>query len=115
MVVAVPVVRVVESPADEVVDVVAVRHGLVTALGAVSVGGVAVHGVGVAGRMRLVHRDHVLVHVLVVGMVQVAVVQVVDVIAVTDGGVTTAGTVAVLVGTFVDLVGHGSTLGRSAH
>lgn len=100
MVVAVVPVGVMEVPVDEVVDVVAVGHGLVSAAGAVDVTvlvpGAAVCG-GAGGRVALAHLDHVLVHVVAVGVVEVAVVEVVHVVAVLDGDVATLGAVDVVV------------------
>ena len=99
MVVAVVAVGVVEVALDEVVGVVAVRDGGVAAAVAVGVSGVmaAASVVGrAAGRMRVVDGDRVLIDVVAVGVVQVAVVEVVDVIAMVHGGVSAAG--AVLVG-----------------
>lgn len=108
MVVAVSAVRVVEVAVDEVVDVVAVRDGGVSTARGVSVTrrvpGTCVRrcarrGV-VAGDL-----DDALVHVAVMAVVEMAVVQVVDVVAVADGGVTAAGAVNVIV----------SVVGRVAH
>lgn len=100
MVVAVVPVGVMEVPVDEVVDVVAVGHGLVSTAGAVDVTvlvpGAAVCG-GAGGRVALAHLDHVLVHVVAVGVVEVAVVEVVHVVAVLDGDVATLGAVDVVV------------------
>jgi hypothetical protein len=95
VVVAVVFVRTVQPPLDQVVDVIAVRDGLVSAAFAVRVRRVATDGIGVAAGVRLIDRDHVLVDVPLVGVVQVAVVQKVDVIVVAHGGV--AATVPVLV------------------
>lgn len=100
VVVAVTIVGMVEVAVDQVADVVSVRHGLVATAGAVNmVGVVAAAGVaaGAAVRVRLAHLDHVLVHVVVVGMVQVTVVQIVDVTVVLDGGVAAVGAVNVVV------------------
>jgi hypothetical protein len=93
VVVAVAVVRMVEVIADEVVDVIAVRHRLVTAIDVVLVLPAPIR-VGAAVWMRDVDLDYVLVDVVAVRMVEVAVVQVVDVVPVDDGGVAAA--VAVL-------------------
>lgn len=114
MVVAVALVGVVQPPAHEVIDVIAVRHGLVSAVRSVLVVGVARGGVGVTSGMCLVDRDHVLVDVVVVGVVQVAVVEIVDVIVVMDGGVPATRSVLVRVGAFVYLVSHAATLRRRA-
>ena len=74
MIVAVTVVRVVQVPVDEIVDVVAVRDGFVTAPRSVRVPGL-VPGASVVGsaalRVVVVDRDHVLVDVVAVDVVQV--------------------------------------------
>ncbi len=100
MIVAVAGVRVVEVTVDEIVDVIAVRHRVVSATWAVGMVG----RVGLAGvrrracrRIRRVDGDHVFVVVPLVGAVQVTIVQVVDVVAVSDRDVTAAGTVYVRV------------------
>ena len=75
-------VRVMEVIADEVVEVIAVRHGFMPAVRAVDVRiavSVAVVLRRAVGRVRGVHVDHVLVHVVAVRVVQVPVMQVVDV------------------------------------
>ena len=100
MVVAVLAVRVVQVTVDQVIEVVAVRHGLVPAVGPVDVGGLvplasvarrAVSGIG------SVHLEAVLVRVIAVGVMEVAPVEVVDVISVLDGNVPAVGTVDVVV------------------
>jgi hypothetical protein len=105
-------VRIVQAAGDEVVHVVAVRHGFVAALRPVGVLVlVARSGGGVVGRVRAAHRYPVLVDVVLVGMVQTAVVQVVDVSFVAKRDVPTARAVLVIV-TDMDLVlgSHASTL-----
>lgn len=98
MVVAVVAVGVVKAAIDNVVDVVAVRHRFVSAAGAVDVAvlvlGVAAAAVGVG----LTNRNRVFFHSAVfILMVKVAVVNVIDVVAVLDAGVAAARTVLVLV------------------
>jgi hypothetical protein len=110
VVVAVIFVGTVKPALDEVVDVIAVRNGLVSAPVAVSVRRIAADRGGVIGRMGLIDCDHVLVDVLVVGVMQVAVVQVVDVIVVPDGGMAATGPVLVRVGALMYLVGHAADL-----
>ena len=108
VVIAVLAMRMVQVPVDEVVDVVAMRDRGVTAIGAVLVvGGVALAAVlGRAVRgVVAVHREHVLVDVTLVGVVQVPVVQVVDVPLVPNGGVPAPLRVLVLVA-FVSVVSH---------
>jgi hypothetical protein len=104
-------VRVMKVIADEVVDVIAVRHGLVaTALAVRMIGGVAAAAVlvGAAVRMRVVDLERMLVDVTLMGMVQVTVVQVVDMIAVRDAGVAAARAVA------VGVIGMNRVLARHA-
>jgi hypothetical protein len=108
VIVAVIAVRVVEVTVDEVVDVIPVRDGLVTAAGAVHVVG-RVRAAGVrrtARRVRGVDLERVLFHAGVARVVQVTVVHVVDVIPVLHRGVTAAGAVNVVV--IVVRVAHGA-------
>jgi hypothetical protein len=91
VVVAVVAVRVVQMAVDQIVDVVAMRHCLVTASRAMLVPGLmplaAVlrrAAVGVPRR----YLDYVLVDVVTVRMMQVSIVQVVDMIAVAYRRVT---------------------------
>lgn len=100
MVVAVPVVRVMQVPGDEVVDVIAVRDRFVTAPRAVEVAlGVTSAGVRgrAGGRIGRPDLEDALVDVPIVTVVEVAIVEVVDVVAVTDGEVAAGGAVDVLV------------------
>jgi hypothetical protein len=73
VVVAVIFVRPVEPAFDQVVDMVSVRHSLMSAARAVGVGRVASCRIGVVPRMRLIDIDHVLVDVIAVRMMQMAV------------------------------------------
>jgi hypothetical protein len=100
VVVAMPVVRVVEAPTNEIVEVIAVGNLLVTAIGAVNVGGFmsaagmlgsAISGVGRADL------EDVLVDVVTVRVVQMRVVQVVEMIAMLDCRVPASGAVLVRV------------------
>lgn len=95
-----PVVRVVQVAVDQVVDMVAMRHGLVAATGAVNmVGSMAAAGVArrTERRIRRIAGDHMLVDVVAVDVVQVAIMQIVDVAIVPDRRVTAAGAVDVRV------------------
>lgn len=107
MVVAVIAVLVVQVAADQVVRVISVRYGLVptgwavSVLGSVRRGGDRRAAVGIPG----VDRNAMLVDVVLVGMVEMAVVQVVCVTLVHYFGVSAAGSVPVLV-LVVGLVWH---------
>lgn len=95
MVVAVILVRPVQPPADQVVDVIAVGHCLMSAPSAVVMRLIAGPGAGVAGWMLLVHGDYVLIDVVAVRVMQMAVMEVVDVTVVADCGVAAIGSVLV--------------------
>ena len=90
MVVAVPRVRVMEVTRDEIVDVVAVRDGLVTTSGRVLVP-LLMPSTGVvrraSGRVGLAHVKLMLVDVTIVRVMKMAIVEVVDMVAVPDCGV----------------------------
>ena len=88
-------VRVVETPLDEEIDVVAVGHRFVAAAGAMLVTG-ALEGPVAAVGVLLVDREPVFVHVVAVGVMQVTVVKEVDVALVNDLRVAAARTVKVL-------------------
>ena len=100
VVVAVVAVRMVQVAGHQVVHMVAVRHGFVTATGAVDVLPI-VTGAGVlrraSGRVLAVHFQGVLVAMVAVRVVQVAVVQVIDVPGMLDGRVAAISAVLVRV------------------
>ena len=92
--------RVVQVAIDEVVNVVAMRHGFVAATGAVDVSrfvaaAVVVRRAGI--RVGGADGDAVFMNVVAMRVVQVAVVQVIDVAVVLDGGVAAARAVLVRV------------------
>ena len=100
MVVAVVAVRVVQVAIDEVVNVVAMRHGFVAATGTVYMSrfvaaAVVVRRAGI--RVGGADGDAVFIDVVAVRMVQVAVVQIVNVAVVLDGGVAAVRAVLVRV------------------
>jgi hypothetical protein len=100
VIVAVIAVRMVQMAVHEVVDVVAVRHRFVAAAGAMDVTlrmAAAVVLGRTVGRVLLGHIDGVLLHLASFRVVQVAVVQIIDVVAVLDRGVAAAFAVVVIV------------------
>ena len=109
MVVAVLAVRMMQVSRDEVVDVIAVRDGLVATARAVDVT-LGVPRAAMRGRarggVRRVDREGALVDVSVVRTMKVAVMEIVDVVAVANGGVAAGRTVGVIV-VRVGAVGHG--------
>jgi hypothetical protein len=89
MIIAVIPVGMMQVSVDQIVDVIAVRHRLVPASRTVHVPAVVPAApvlrrapVRIGGR----YLDRVLVHVILVHMVEMAVVEIVDVIAVADSG-----------------------------
>jgi hypothetical protein len=111
VIVAVVGVREVQPSLHEIVDVVAVGHSLVAAAGTVHVvrrmpGRRARVAVGVLG----VDLDRVLVDVVAVRVMEVAVVQIVDVVGVPHRRVAAAGTVLMRV-LLVDGMAHAATVG----
>jgi hypothetical protein len=106
VVVAVVAVRVVQVAVDQVVGVVAVRHRFVAAAGTVAVAlVVTAAGVlrGAIGRVGRADLDRMALDAAFAHVVQVAVVQVIDVVAVLDGGVA-AGWAMLVVVILVNLV-----------
>jgi hypothetical protein len=94
VIVAVPTVYVVKVALDEVVGVITVRHGLVPTAGPVSVGRVVSLALVVrrtCRRVRLAHRDRMLLDPRSALMMQVAVVKVVLMAVVLDGRVPATG------------------------
>lgn len=101
--------RVMQVTVDEVVDVVAVGDGFVTTFWTVDVvrrvGAALVRG-GAVGWVGRAHFEGVLIHMVVVDVMQVAVMEVVDVVVVLDGGVSAFWTVVVVVGFVFLAVDH---------
>lgn len=98
-------VRVMQVSVHEVIDVIAVGDSFVTTTGTMPVG-LIVTSTGVGRRaVRGIRRRHlqpVLHHFAAGLMVQVAIMEVIHVVAVSDGGVAAAGTVLmVVIGVFV--------------
>jgi hypothetical protein len=99
VIIAVGAVRMMEVTLDQVVDMVAVRDLLVAAARAVHVGlVVSATCVRRSARCGILGSDldDALIYMSVVRMVQMSIMEVVDMVAVANGGVTTALTVHVL-------------------
>lgn len=109
MVVAVVAVGMVEAALDEVINVIAVRHRLVSTTGSVVVPVLMGAGVvrrGAAGGIFRGHFEGVFLDRAVrILVMEVAVVQVIEVIAVTDRGVSASVAVLVVV-VFVKMGAH---------
>ncbi|MEX3690629.1 hypothetical protein AB3X91_16100 [Paraburkholderia sp. BR14263] len=91
MVIAVVAVRVVEMAVDQIIDVIAMRYRFVSAARAVDVARFMATAVGCAFvRILCADLDPVFVDVIAVRMMQMAVMQIVYVVAMPDGGVSAA-------------------------
>jgi hypothetical protein len=98
VIVAMSAMWMVQPAFDQIIGVIAVRHGFVAAPGTVLVTGrMALPGWLATFRVRSVHWEGVLVVVTFVRMMQVAVMQVIDVPVVFDRRVSATGLVLVLV------------------
>ena len=89
-----------EVAVDDIVDVIAVGHRFVSAARPVDVVGIVViAGVirGAAVRVLVAHRDFMLFYSVLGLMMEVAVVKIIDVTVVFDGGMSAVGTVLVIV------------------
>ena len=96
VVVAMVSMGMVQMPVDEVVEMIPVRNGFVTATGAVHMACVVRPTSvvsGAASRVGFIHVDPMLIDVVLVGVMEVAVVKVVHVITMLHGGVATIGPV----------------------
>jgi hypothetical protein len=93
-----PAMRMVQVPFDQVVDMAAVRHSLMPALGAVDVAGFVIRATVVEGaalRVGRRHLDCVLVNMIAVQVMQVPVVEIVDMVAMSHADVAAFGPVLV--------------------
>ena len=102
--------RVMKTPVNEVIQVIPVGHALVAAAFAVQMTAGMPLGHGRAAvRIPRGDLDAALVHVVAVHCVQAAVVQVIDVVAVTDGRVPAAFAVDVRVLRMNPVLRHGQS------
>src|SRR5207237_38805 len=100
MIIAMAAMRVVQMAVHQVIGVIAVRHSFVAAAGAMLVGLVMAAAVmlgSALARVLLADRQLVLFHIFPLDVVQVAVVQVIDVVVMLDGGVAAAGAMLMVV------------------
>jgi hypothetical protein len=114
MIVAMIAVRMVQVSVDKVIDVIAMRHRLMSASGAMHmprlVAAAAVIRGALVGIFRT-HLDRMLIHVIAVRMMEMAIMQIIDVIAVANGCVATAGAMLMVV---ICMVRETATVHRSA-
>lgn len=116
VVIAMVAVRVMQMAVDQIADVVTMRDRFVSATRAVDMAGFMAAATmlrGAAIRIGFRDSDHMLIYMVAMRMVQVAIMQVVDMAVVTDGGVAAARSVLVVVVLVMRqiAVAHGDTPG----
>ena len=109
VVVAVIAVRVVQVPVNQVIDVIPVGHGVVAAARSVLMPGLVSRRRCASVRVLLVDRDPVLIDVVLMGMVQMPVVEKISVAVVADGDMAAVGAVLVIVAGMDVVLGLGHT------
>ena len=95
VVIAVTVVHVVQASIDDVVDMIAVRDRFMTAVRPMNVACAVVYRCATV-RIGVADLDHVFVVMITVRVVQVAVVDVIDMTVMLDGGVSAVRSVYVI-------------------
>jgi hypothetical protein len=109
VVVTVVAVRMMQVAVHQIIDVVAMRHGRMAAVGPMDViGGVTAAAMfrRARGGVRGIYLELVLFHLSPLGMMQVTVVEIVHVVAMLNGSVAAARTVLVRV---VGVMAHNNT------
>jgi hypothetical protein len=117
MVVAMVAVRVMQVAVDEVVDMIAMWHRRVAAARSMPVAALVAAAIvagcaplGISGR----HLDHMLVVVIAMRIVQMAVMEIVDVVAMPDRDMAAARPVAVRVVVMNRVLGHACLLRKKS-
>ena len=101
MIVAVFPVRMMQVPVDQIVHMVTVRDDLMAATRTMHMGMVVAERVSshrsATIRICFANFDHVLINVIAMGMMQMAIVEIVNVVSMLDGNVAAASPVLVIV------------------
>lgn len=100
MIITMPIVLMMQVTIDEIVDMISVRHcGMSTpwAMDMIRVMTGTLVPLGTGIRVLLADLDNVLIDVIAMGVVQMSIVQVVNVVSVLDGNVTAVGSMNVIV------------------
>lgn len=100
MIIAVSIVGIVQMAINEIAGVVTMGNCFMATARSMYMVGVmprAVMAFSTFVWIHISHLDYMLIHVIPMGMVKVPIVEIVDVIAMLDGGVTTAWTMGVIV------------------
>jgi hypothetical protein len=93
VIVAMIAVRMVEMPIDQVIHVIAMRHGLMSTSWTVYMARLVTAAAMIWRAMVWIlcaHFDHMLIDMIVMGMMEMAVMQIVDVVAMTNGSMAAA-------------------------
>jgi hypothetical protein len=93
VIVAMVAVRVMKAPVHEIIDMVAMRHGFVAAIGSVTVCRIVAGGVELriaAIRVHVAHRDRMLMRLTALAVFKVTVVEIIDVAFMLHGDVAAA-------------------------
>ncbi|GMG87320.1 hypothetical protein MNKW57_16410 [Biformimicrobium ophioploci] len=96
MIITVPVMHMVQTPVDDIVNMVTMRHCLMSAARPMHMAATGMYR-RTPVRVGVAHLNNVVVVVVLVRAVQVAVVNIVYVVTMTDGGMATAWAVVVIV------------------
>lgn len=93
-------VRMVQTTGDEIIDMIAMRNRFVAAARAMNVSGV-MPGVAMVGRATIripvAHLNRMFIHMIGMRMVKMSIVEIIHVVAVSDGNVAAAGSMRVVV------------------
>jgi hypothetical protein len=100
VIIAVIAVRMVQMTGDEIIDMIAVWNGFVTAAGSMNVSSI-MSGAAMVGRASIrilaAHVNRMFVHVVAVRMMKVAIVDIIQMVAVADGNVAAVRSMHVIV------------------
>lgn len=99
MVVAMVAMRMVQMAVDEIIDVIAMWHGLMTATGSMDMRGIMTSATmfrGAVRRVFLTYLDNMLVDMTIMRMVKMTVMQIINMVAVANSNVSATGFVLVI-------------------
>jgi hypothetical protein len=99
VIIAMVAVRMMEPAVNEIIDMVAMRHGLVAAVGSVTVCRIVASGMVLritAVRIAVAYGDHMMLGAAALGMLQVAVIEIINVAFMPHGEMTASGAMNVV-------------------
>lgn len=100
VVIAMVAVLVMKAPCNQIVDMVTMRHGFMAAVRAVDMAMIVANTVldrTAAIGVVTIHFDDMFINVIAMGMMEVSIMQVVDMVAMLDGHMAAAGAVFMVV------------------